>query len=136
MAEISDLNIADANNTARWPPGTMTTSQVDDAGRAVEGILARFYKDNNGSNTTAGTGAAYTLTLNRSGATTLAAIGIIVVRAHVANTGAATININSLGAKAIKKKGDAALVVGDILLNDIVFLVYNPARDNFQLMGV
>jgi hypothetical protein len=89
MAEISDLNIADANNTARWPPGTMTTSQVDDAGRAVEGILARFYKDSNGSNTTAGTGAAYTLTLNRSGATTLASIGIIVVRAHVANTGAA-----------------------------------------------
>lgn len=135
MAEISDLQIADANNTTLYPIGTMTVPQLDDAGRSVAGILARFWKDINGSNTTAGTGAAYTLTLNRSGAATLAATGVMFVRANVANTGACTININSLGAKAITKVGDAALEVGDILQNDIIMLVYNPARDKFQLMG-
>lgn len=113
----------------------MTVPQLDDAGRQVAGILARFYKDLNGSNTTTGTGAAYVLTLNRSGAATLAATGVLIVRANVANTGACTININSLGAKAITKVGDAALEVGDILQNDIIMLVYNPARDKFQLMG-
>ena len=136
MAEISDIQIADANNTALYPIGTMTVPQLDDAGRQQAGILARFYKDLNGSNTTAGTGAAYTLTLNRSGAASLAATGCLQVRANVANTGACTININSLGAKAITKRGGAALVVGDILQNDIIMLVYNPARDNFQLMGI
>ena len=136
MAEVSDLQIADANNTALYPIGTMTVPQLDDAGRQAAGILARFYRDLNGSNTTAGTGAAYTLTLNRSGAASFAATGFLQVRANVANTGACTININSLGAKAITKRGGAALVVGDILQNDIIALVYNPARDNFQLMGI
>lgn len=135
MSEISDLQIADANNTALYPIGTMTVPQLDDAGRSAAGILARFYRDINGSNTTTGTGSAYVLTLNRSGAATLAATGLIIVRANVANTGACTININSLGAKAITKVGDAALEVGDILQNDIIMLVYNPARDKFQLMG-
>ena len=136
MAEIHNLNIADANNTARWPSGTMTVEQIDDAGRALEGILARAEKDRNGSNTTTGDGAAYALTLNQSGITAVANGGVLIVRAHVANTGAATININALGAKNIRKMGDAALVVGDILQNDIIMLVYNPARDNFQLRGV
>jgi hypothetical protein len=136
MAEVADLNISDGNNTARWPSGTMTINQIDDAGRALEGMIARDYKDSNGSNTTTGSGAAYVLTLNRSGVTSLANIGQITVRAHVANTGAATINVNSLGAKAITKRGGAALVVGDILLNDIITLAYNPSRDNFQLMGI
>lgn len=139
MSEISDLQISDANNTALYPIGTMNVRQLDDAGRAAAGIIARFYKDINGSNTTTGTGAAYTLTLNRSGAATLASVGLIIVRAHVANTGPCTINITSttsLGAKAITKRGDAALVVGDILQNDIIVLVYNPARDKFQLIGV
>lgn len=136
MAEISDLQISDANNTAQYPIGTMTVQQLDDAGRQVCGMLARFYKDLNGSNTTAGTGAAYTLTLNQSGAVSLAATGCLQVRANVANTGACTIAINGLAAKAITKRGGSALVVGDILQNDIIMLVYNPARDNFQLMGI
>lgn len=114
----------------------MTVEQIDDAGRALEGILARAEKDRNGSNTTTGDGAAYALTLNQSGITAVANGGVLIVRAHVANTGAATININALGAKNIRKMGNAALVVGDILQNDIIMLVYNPARDNFQLMGV
>lgn len=136
MAEIHNLNIADANNTARWPYGTMTVEQIDDAGRALEGIIARAEKDRNGSNTTTGSGTAYALTLNQSGITSVSNGGVLIVRAHVANTDAATLNINALGAKAITKMGNAALVVGDILQNDILMLVYNPARDNFQLMGV
>ena len=114
----------------------MTVAQIDDAGRALEGIIARAEKDRNGSNTLTGDGATYALTLNQSGITSVANGGVLIVRANVANTGAVTLNINSLGAIAVTKMGDAALVVGDILQNDILMLVYNPARAKWQLMGV
>ena len=136
MAEIYDLQIADINNQTRWPEGTMLANQVTDSGRALEGIMARQYRDTNGSNTTTGTGAAYQLVLNRSGVTDNANSGVIICRAHVANTGSCTLQINSLTAKAIGKRGGAALVIGDILQNDIMILAYNPARDAFQLLGV
>lgn len=49
-----------------------------------------------------------------------------------ANTGATTINANALGAKSIKKEGDAALVDGDLKVNHIYELVYDGT--NFQLV--
>ena len=50
-----------------------------------------------------------------------------------ANTGAATINLNGLGAKSIKKSGTAALVAGDISAGQILCLVYDGT--NFQVVG-
>ena len=50
-----------------------------------------------------------------------------------ANTGAATLNLNSLGAKAIKKSGTAALASGDISAGQILCLVYDGT--NFQVVG-
>jgi len=50
------------------------------------------------------------------------------------NTGAATINVNSLGAKAITKEGALALITGDILVNQVSVLVYDGTQ--FQLQAV
>lgn len=50
-----------------------------------------------------------------------------------ANTGAATINLNSLGAKSIKKSGGTALSAGDISAGQILCLVYDGT--NFQIVG-
>lgn len=50
------------------------------------------------------------------------------------NTGPCSINVNSLGAKTIKKVGGTVdLVTGDILAGQTVFLVYDGT--NFQLMS-
>lgn len=49
------------------------------------------------------------------------------------NTGAATININSLGAKTITKVDGSALQTGNIPANGIIHLVYDGT--NFQLMN-
>lgn len=46
-------------------------------------------------------------------------------RANAANTGAATINFNSLGAKAIKKQSNADLAAGDIAEGQWVMLTYD-----------
>jgi len=51
-----------------------------------------------------------------------------------ANTGAATININSLGAKSIKKLGTTALAAGDIPSGAVVEIVYDGT--NFQVVNL
>src|SRR5215470_9581348 len=67
--------------------------------------------------TTAGTQPAYTLTLSPAmpGYVTFQCY---LVSIHAANTGAATLNVNGLGAKTIKKWSGGALV--DLVTNDLV----------------
>ena len=48
------------------------------------------------------------------------------------NTGAATINIDGLGAKAITRTGSTALVAGDMVANQVALIVYDGTR--FQLL--
>ena len=50
------------------------------------------------------------------------------------NTGAATINISSLGAKSITKTGTTALAAGDLPQNAVVMIRYDGTR--FQLIAV
>lgn len=55
-------------------------------------------------------------------------------KAGTANTGAASLNVNSLGAKTIKKNYNSDLATGDILANQILEVVYDGT--NFQMMSV
>lgn len=54
-------------------------------------------------------------------------------KAGTANTGACSLNINSLGAKTIKKAYTLDLATGDILANQIVEVVYDGT--NFQMVS-
>ena len=58
---------------------------------------------------------------------------VIFFKANTANTGAATINVNSLGAKTIKKNVSADLDTGDISASQINAIVYDGT--NFQLLS-
>lgn len=135
MAEINSLQNTDASNTSRFN-GANNVSTLDGAGQALEGMLARWTKDNDGTNTTTGSNTEYTIQLNRTGITTHSDVGRICCRFHTANDGACTITINSLAAKPLKKTGNTALVTGDILENDLKDLCYNPALDAFQILGI
>jgi hypothetical protein len=79
-----------------------------------------------------------------SGTDTITAAGPLSFAAYVAgqnfnfiaagnNTGATTININSIGAKAITKSGTTALVSGDIKTGQVIPIVYDGTR--FQIIG-
>ena len=50
-----------------------------------------------------------------------------------ANTGAVTLNINSLGAKAVTRDGSTALIADDIQSGEIVMVVYDGTR--FQMIN-
>tara|TARA_R110000868_G_scaffold96848_6_gene266367 strand:+ start:715 stop:2127 length:1413 start_codon:yes stop_codon:yes gene_type:complete len=57
-----------------------------------------------------------------------------VVKFTSANTGASTININSLGAKSLTKSVSTALAGGDILAGQEFVIVYDGTR--FQVIGI
>lgn len=57
----------------------------------------------------------------------------VLIKFTNANTGAATLNLNGLGAKAIKKNVSEALSTGDIESGQMFLLAYDG--ENFQLIG-
>lgn len=77
---------------------------------------------------------AYTVALNPSPAAYF--VGLTVnFKAATANTGASTLNVNSLGAIAIKKLGGSTdTATGDIVVGQIVTVVYDGT--NFQMQSV
>lgn len=50
-----------------------------------------------------------------------------------ANTGAVTLNINNLGAKAVVKNNSVALTSGNFAAAQEITVVYNAANDNFEI---
>jgi hypothetical protein len=131
-AEINSLNTTDASNTARFPEN-MAPSAVNDSARALEGILARWHKDINGSLTSLGAADAYTVSANQ----TLTAYydGLtIAFEVTAANTATATLNVDSVGAKEIKKWHDQGLVSGDLEAGQKIVVVYDSDSDVWQLL--
>jgi hypothetical protein len=88
-------------------------------------------QNRNGFGTTAGTGTAYTLTL--SPAPTLLAGLRVTAKLHLSNTGAATLNVNGLGAKSIMKPNGSVLSAGNIKIDSVYTFVYNGTA--FILQG-
>ncbi len=134
MAELTDLSTSANANVARFPNG-MPVAQVNDAARELEAMIGREYKDRTGQIATAGTGAAYTVTLNRTVGAYAAGLSFRV-RAHIANTGAATIAVNGLDPKPLRRQNGTDLAVGDVVLNQIIDVHYNHSLDAFVIIGV
>lgn len=60
---------------------------------------------------------------------------MIMFKPDTANTGAATLNVNSLGALSIVTGLNTALVTGDILANQVCVVVYNSTSTVWQLLN-
>ena len=142
MAELlngsGSLDVTDSSNTTRFPEG-MAPSAVNNGVRALEGMLARYLKDSNGSVAVAGTDT-YTATINADTGFALYDGFIFAGDFANANTGAATINLtpdggSALGAIDIKKNSTAALVAGDIAAGQKCILIYDGSTSDFQLVN-
>ena len=97
----------------------------------ADGINATVAKD--GSNTYAVSSGTDTISLTLTPAPSSYTAGMIVAfKAGGTNTGAVTINVNSLGAKAIQALG-AAISANDITTNDVVELRYDGTQ--FQMIS-
>lgn len=102
-------NSADAN--VNWSEG-QAPSSVNNSARAEMASAAMFIKDNSGSLLTTGSTAAYTVS-SKQVSTALVDGYTIAVNFHATNDAAATLNVDSLGAKQLQLVSDTNLAGGE-----------------------
>jgi hypothetical protein len=123
-----------ANNTdvagISLAEGIMRPPAVNNSLRELMAEVARFYADLGGVNTVAGTGDVITLT-SASVFTALATGLILSFKAGATNTTATTINVDGLGAKAIRKvtSAEVALAAADLVADGRYILIYDAAAN-------
>ena len=128
---IADLDTTAANNTdvlGQSTAGTATANTIDTIFQSTLGLVARAYGDIGGLGTIGGTANAITVT-SLSTYQALESGLVITIKAGSANTGAATLNLDSLGVKKIRRRGDTALSANDMIANGRYILMYDAAYD-------
>jgi len=139
---LADLSVTAASNTdilGQSVAGTAVAATLDTIVQNTLGVLARFYDDIGATGTVGGTADAITLTTS-SVFQSLANGNVVAFKAGSTNTTAVTINVDALGAKAIRNQGDSALAAGALVANGIYWLrydtAYNAAAGAWVLLNV
>lgn len=128
---------AATNNTAdssiNWQEG-QAPSTVNNSARAMMAAAAKYRDDASGNVVTGGTATAYTITTNQ----TLTALtdGFAITARLSATSGAApTLNVDSLGAKAIATVYGTAIPTGAMLSGSVHTFVYDSTDDKWIVHG-
>lgn len=133
MADIGNTAVispTDANNGSGTMPswsGSAAPSTIDDAGRAIQGAIAREWENRSFAITSTGSANAYVVAYSVAPAA-LRTGQVYSFITNFAVTGTATVNINALGAKTIKKDVAGVLTAlssGDMASGQFVMLAYN-----------
>jgi hypothetical protein len=129
--ELSSSATGGVNTAEGQDPST-----VNDGLRQFKQLVAAFIDDLGSVNTVAGTADAITVTLGLvGGANSISAYAtgqLFRFKAGADNTGAATLNVNAIGAKAIRKISggtDVALAAGDILNGKRYLAIYDATAN-------
>ena len=119
--------------TANIPMGTFKFTGLGTGSAATDSANISQIQSSFGSFLTVSGTDTITATVSPS-LTAYAAGQMFAFVAANTNTGAVTINISSLGAKAITKTGNTALSSGDLTANYLFVVVYDGTQ--FQVVGV
>ncbi|MEP7454309.1 tail fiber protein [Phyllobacterium sp. SB3] len=131
MSSIWDWSLTPSNNDTadadvNWVEGQLP-STVNNSARQMMTRIKELLNDLSGVNSSTGSAGAYSLSASSSFETLTDGL-IVAFKAHVANTAAATINVNLIGSKSLRRlspTGDIPLVAGDICVGGIYALVYS-----------
>lgn len=139
MADISNANWdeTDADNTTAAPDGApegMLPSDVNNTMRAHRGAIKRWYNVSQPVTTSTGSANAYIVAQGVAPGV-LDDGALYAFEPNFANTGAVTVNINSLGAYAIVRDDGSALTTGDILTTGRVYMTYDLANTQYILLN-
>lgn len=132
MVSALGFDVTPANNTTIGTVAAandMETIKVDDLSRELAASIKSLILDIGGATSTAGSVSAYTITSNGF-ATSLLAGAMMAFRAHTTNTGAATLNVSALGAKALVRhntSGETALTGGELVTGGHYLAQYDTA---------
>ena len=134
---LSDYSPTPASNTdIDGVDSTGATGRVKDGDnytRSVMSHLAKFYDDLGAVNTVGGTATAITVTAAEgwtaygSSANQIDTGTILAIKTGSAATGATTLNVNGIGAKAIRGQGDVAIQANDWIAGSILILRYDAS---------
>lgn len=130
-AEVGDWDVSDASNTDLFPEN-MSPALVNDGGRAVQGVVARWATDESCSIQSTGSSSAWSLSAQRTISTYYDGLKVCF-DAHTGNDGTVTLNVDSVGAATIKKENDENLAAGDIETGQKVEVVYDGT--NWQMLS-
>lgn len=109
-------------------------STVNDSARSLMARVAAWVDTLGGALTYGGSSNAYTATSPSGHALTAYAAGIVyMLKANHTNTGAATLNVDGLGAKSIKTADGGDVIAGDIVSGGLYLLAYDGT--NFQIVN-
>lgn len=127
---VSELDVLAANDqdlAGISILGSGLLSTADDSFRTLASFLAKWWDDIGSVNTVGGTANAITVTTPTLYGAFKA--GMVIGFKHTAgpNTSATTLNLDALGAKAVRLQGDSALTGGEMVLNGIYLLRYDAA---------
>lgn len=123
-----------ADSTIGTVANTSSPTSVDDWVKGVMAAVKKYVLDTDGGITSGGTADVLTITTNRSISSGHQAAGFSVrFKAANTNTGAATVNVDTLGAVAIKRLNGDALAAGDIVSGGIYDIAFDGT--NYKLMG-
>ena len=124
--------VPDATDSTKGKAKLYTSLGSNTDGAPNQNVVTRAIQDSSAISGTASGTDTYTVTLSPT-LTAYATRQIFEILFTNANTGAATINIDGLGAKAIKKNVSSALVANDIQAGQILNIAYDGT--NFQIIG-
>lgn len=129
---IDDLSATAASN---GPDGaTDLPSAYDDYIRAISAFIRQLRDGKEFPPLLSSVAGTDTITASAPAAITAYAAGQrFSFVASATNTGAVTLNVNSLGAKDVTKRGTTALAAGDITSGQVVLVEYDGTR--FQMIG-
>jgi hypothetical protein len=131
---IADLSVTPASNLnflGQNIRGTALANTIDTMFQNLAAMLATQYDELGGTGTVGGTANAITLTTSASYPFSALADGMLVAfKATADNTGATTIDVDSLGAKAIRLQGDTACSGGEIKNKGTYLLKYDSAYNS------
>jgi hypothetical protein len=129
-------NNGSADSAVNFAEG-MAPSAVNNSARGLMASAAKYRDDTSGQLTTSGTSTAYTLTTNQ----VFSALSVLngqelTVRFDQANGASPTLNVDSLGAKALQIDGSTAVPAGMIAEDSVWNLTYDNSIPAFILNGV
>ena len=124
-----------SNNSGTMPSwsGSAAPSTLDDAGRALQGAVTREWNWRSYTLTATGTADAKVLSYSVAPAAYYNGQRFAFI-ANTTNTGSATLNVNSLGSKVIKKDVSGTLTnlsASEMVSGMFIEVAYNTANDCF-----
>ncbi len=131
--DTTAANNASSDAAINWAEG-QAPSTVNNSARAMMAEIAKWLKDTSGSITSGGTADALTLTTNMTIASHATPI-MLTFEASATNTGAATVTINALASRDIKRTDGSALQAGDITTGGIYMIAYESGIDDYLLLN-